>query len=200
MKGILSLILVFATLVPAAVAQNGEKSTKYFNRTEGGFLFGISSFETNIYDGIQKEIKNNEIVVNFQTINGLMFNNRAAVGAGVGVEVWQNGMFYPVFGHLAYYFKPADNSVFANGSIGYGIGSRDATANYASGEGALMFSVGLGYVRKVAKRLQFHFEAFYKYQAVESTYGIYIEDTLRTTVDYKVPLSFIGFRVGIHFK
>ena len=200
MKGLLTLIVLMACCVSAVFCQEGGKSIKYYNRSEAGFSFGISSFKTNFYDGEQYEIRNNEIVVGIQTINGIIYNNRVSLGAGAGVEVWQNGLFYPVFGQLAYFFKPADNSIFASASVGYGFGSRDSTSNYNAGEGALMFSVGLGYIRSVSNRLQFHFEAFYKYQALESSYNVFIEDTLRSTVDYKTPLSFIGFRVGIHFK
>jgi len=200
MKRILSLLVLLACGTFTASAQDAGKSLKYYNRSEAGFGFGISSYNTNIYDGIQKQIKNNEIVISFQTINGIMFNDRVTLGAGIGVEKWQNGLFYPLFGQIGYFAKPAANTFFADVSVGYGLGGRDATSYYHSADGALMFSVGLGYIRSVSKRVQFHFEAFYKYQALESAYDVYIEDTLRSTIDYKIPLSFIGFRVGIHFK
>jgi hypothetical protein len=195
---ILTFLLVFGASVVSG--QQGGKSLKYYNRTEAGFAFGIGSYNTDIYDGIRKSLKNNEIVISLQTVNGILFNDRVALGAGIGVEKWQNGLFYPLFGQLSYFLKPVDNTFFGDVSVGYGFWSRDATSYHQTGNGALMFSVGLGYIRSVSKRLQFHFEAFYRYQAIESAYNVYIEDTLRSTVDYKVPLSFIGFRVGIHFK
>ena len=194
----LLFFLVFAVL--AASGQNAGKSLKYYNRTEAGFAFGIASFKTDYYDGLQKTIKNNEIALSLQTINGIMFNDRVTMGAGIGVEKWQHGLFFPLFAQLGYFMKPVPNTFFADASIGYGFGSRDQTSYYHAGDGALTFSVGLGYIRSVAKRLQFQFEVFYKYQALESSYDVFVKDSLLSTVDYKVPLNFIGFRVGIHFK
>jgi hypothetical protein len=202
MKRSLLLLVYFVAGTCLVSGQGIQKSMKYYNRTEAGFAFGISSFKTDIYDGIQKSIKNNEIALSLQTINGLMFNNRVCVGVGIGVEKWQNGLFFPLFGQLAYYFKPVENSFFADLTAGYGFGNRDKTSDYEAGTGALMFGAGLGYSREVAKRLRFQFEIFYRYQAIESSYNVYYSDSTKTDrmVDYKVPLSFIGFRVGILFK
>jgi hypothetical protein len=202
MKRSLMLITLLLFGICLVSGQGVEKSMKYYNRTEAGFAFGIASFNTDVYDGIQKSIKNTEIALSLQTINGLMFNNRVALGVGIGAEMWQNGLFFPLFGHLAYYFKPVENTFFGNLSVGYGFGNRDKTSYYEAGTGALMFTAGLGYSREVSKRLRFQFEAFYKYQAIESSYNVYYSDSTMTdkVVDYKVPLSFIGFRVGILFK
>jgi hypothetical protein len=95
-----------------------------------------------------------------------------------------------------------ENSFFADLTAGYGFGNMDKTSDYEAGTGALMFGAGLGYSREVAKRLRFQFEIFYRYQAIESSYNVYYSDSTKTDrmVDYKVPLSFIGFRVGILFK
>ncbi len=202
MKRSLILLILFVFGIAIAHAQNPDRSIKYFNRTEAGFGFGIASYKTDIYDGIQKSIKNNEIVISLQTINGVMFSNRITLGAGIGAEMWQNGWFFPLFGHAAYFFRPVENTFFLNANVGYGFGNRDKTGSYNAGTGGLTFGAGVGYSREVSKRLRFLFEAFYKYQAIESTYTVYYSDTTKTdrVVDYKVPLSFIGFRVGILFK
>jgi hypothetical protein len=202
MKRIFIAALLPILFIAAAAGQPAQKSIKYFNRTDAGFAFGLGSFKTDIYDGIQKSIKNTEIIMSLQTINGLMFSNRVTLGVGIGAEIWQNGLFFPLFGHVGYYFKPVENTVFLNGNVGYGFGNRDETGSYMSGTGGLTFHIGVGYSRSVAKRLRFEFEAFYKYQAIESSYNIYYADSTMTdkVVDYKVPLSFLGFRVGILFK
>jgi hypothetical protein len=202
MKRTLLLLALLAGGTCIVSGQGVQKSMKYYNRTEAGFAFGISSFKTDIYDGIQKSIKNTEIAISLQTINGLIFNNRVCLGVGIGAEKWQNGLFFPLFGQIAYYFKPVENTFFTNLSAGWGFGNRDETSSYEAGTGALMFSAGLGYSREVSKRLRFQCEAFYRYQAIESSYNVYYSDSTKTTkvVDYKVPLSFIGFRIGILFK
>ena len=199
MKRILSLLVLLACGTFTSSAQDGGKSLKYYNRSEAGFAFGVGDFEGNIDSLGRETIKNNEIILSFQTINGLIFNDRVTLGAGLGVEKWQNGLFFPLFGQLTYFLKPVENTFFADASVGYGFGSRDATSYHNKGEGALLFSFGLGYIRNVSKRLQFHCEAFYKYQALESSYNVTTADT-SWTVNYKVPLNFIGLRVGIHFK
>jgi hypothetical protein len=197
---IIVLLLLFITC--AASGQHAEKSMKYFNRTDAGFAFGIGSFETDYDKDHRNKIKNNEIIISLQTINGLIFNNRITLGVGIGAEIWQNGLFFPLFGHVGYYFKPVENTVFLNGNVGYGFGNRDSTGSYRAATGGLTFHIGVGYSRSVSKRLRFEFEAFYKYQALDSKYKMdYADSTLTDkVVDYTFPLSFIGFRVGILFK
>jgi hypothetical protein len=201
------IILAFSFVLTAnlilAQAGNEDKSLKYFNRTEAGVSFGIGSFKTNIYNGIQKKVRNDEIVVTFQTINGFKYMNKVSVGLSLGAELWQNGLFWPVYGYIGYDFKPADNNFFADFFIGYAAGKRDSTSFYHAGKGAFALTVGVGYKMKVAKNLKFIYEIFYKYQAIESDYSIYYmnnDSIVKTsTVDYKIPLSFAGFKIGIWF-
>ena len=152
----------------------------------------------------RKKIRNDEIVVTLQTINGFKYMKKVSIGVSVGAELWQNGLFWPVYGYLGYDLKPADNTFFANVYIGYAFGNRDATSFYHEGNGAGAFSIGLGYKMKVAKKLRFMYEVFYKYQAIESNYIMYYQryDSIpptQTRVDYKIPLSFAGFKIGICF-
>ena len=174
MKPIYRIILVCAFLVTEtlliAQTENEDKSLKYFNKTEAGISFGLGSFKTDIYNGIQKKVRNDEIVVTLQTINGFKYMNKVAIGLSVGAEVWQNGLFWPIYGYLGYDFKPADNTFFADVYIGSAPGNRDANSFYHAGKGAFAFSIGLGYKMKVAKKLKFMYEVFYKYQAIESYY------------------------------
>jgi hypothetical protein len=210
MKIINKIILVFVFLLTGvclfAQTENEDKSLKYFNKTEAGISFGLGSFKTDMYNGIQKKVRNDEIVVNFQTINGFKYMNKIFVGVSVGAEVWQNGLFWPVYAYLGYDFKPADNTFFADVYIGSAPGNRDATSYYHAGKGTFAFSIGLGYKMKVAKKLKFMYEIFYKYQSIESSYDYKTEYELNDsifstsrTVDYKIPLHFAGFRIGICF-
>jgi hypothetical protein len=200
------LICIFflAATVLFAQTENEDKALKFFNKTEGGVSFGLGSFKTDMYNGIQKKIRNDEIVVTLQTINGFKYMKKVSIGLSVGAELWQNGLFWPVYGYLGYDLKPADNTFFANVYIGYAFGNRDATSFYHEGSGAGAVSIGLGYKMKVAKKLRFMYEVFYKYQAIESNYIMYYQryDSIpptQTRVDYKIPLSFAGFRIGICF-
>jgi hypothetical protein len=199
-------LCIFLLAAGAIIAQTGneDKSLKYFNKTETGISFGLGSFKTDIYNGIQKKVRNDEIVVTLQTINGFKYMDKVSIGVSVGAEIWQNGLFWPVYGYLGYDFKPADNNFFTNVYIGYAPGKRDPTSFYHyEGKGAFAFSIGVGYKMKVAKKLKFVYEIFYKYQAIESSYNmIYSKnDTIisSTKVDYKIPLSFAGFKIGIWF-
>ena len=201
---ILPGIIILAANVLFAQAGNEDKSLKYFNKTEGGISFGLGSFNADMYNGIPKKVRNDEIVVTLQTINGLKYMDRVSIGLSVGAEIWQNGLFWPIYGYLGYDFKPADNNFFANVYIGYAPGKRDPTSFYHyEGKGAFAFSIGLGYKMKIAKNLKFVYEVFYKYQAIESSYDmIYLKsDSIISTtkVDYKIPLSFAGFKIGIWF-
>jgi hypothetical protein len=201
----ITLISVFflAAVRLTAQTENEDQSLKYFNKTEAGISFGLGSFKTDIYNGIQKKIRNDEIVVTFQTINGFKYMNKISVGVSFGAEVWQNGLFWPIYGYLGYDFKPADNTFFADVYIGSAPGNREATSFYHAGKGGFAFSIGLGYKMKVAKKLKFMYEVFYKYQAMESYYNSYYErnDSLiaTTKIDYKIPLHFAGFKIGIWF-
>lgn len=203
MKRILLISLLLTICAAAADAQQEQRPFKFYDKTEFGFGFGIGSFKADIYDGIQKNLKNNEIILSLQTINGLMLYNRVGVGLGIGAEMWQHGYFFPLFGQLSYHFKPAPNSVFASLSAGYSFGNWEEMANqHEAGSGGFMFSAGVGYAREVAKRLRFHFEAFYKYQVIASSYNVFYSDSTKTDaqIEYNVPLHFIGFRVGVMFR
>jgi len=204
----ITALCIFLIAAVAGIAQTGneDKSLTYFNKTEAGISFGLGSFNTDVYNGIQKKVRNDEIVVTLQTINGFKYMNKVAIGVSAGVEFWQNGLFWPVYGYLGYDFKPADNTFFTDVYIGSAPGNRDANSFYHAGKGAFAFSIGLGYKMKVAKKLKFMYEVFYKYQSIESTYDYKTEfernDSIFSysrTVDYKIPLHFAGFKIGICF-
>jgi hypothetical protein len=161
-------------------------------------------FKTDMCNGFQRTVKNDQIVISPQTINGVIISGRGGLGLGLGAEFWQKGMFYPVFAHLWYDFMPSDNTLFACINLGQAFGKRDSTYYYASGKGGLLFSIGFGYKMKIGKRFQFEYEIFYRYQAIQSTYRNYYvaKDSTEhfTTIDYKVPYNFAGFRIGVLFR
>jgi hypothetical protein len=204
-KIILLFVLFLSVDLVCAQTGNEDKSLKYFNKTEAGISFGLGSVNTDIINGIPYRVRNDEIVVTLQTINGFKYMNKISLGVSVGAELWQNGLFWPIYGYLGYDFKPmGENNFFADVYIGYAIGKRDTTRFYHyEGEGAFAFSIGVGYKMKVTKTIRFIYEVFYKYQAIESSYNnIYSRnDTIISTrkVDYKIPLSFAGFKIGICF-
>jgi hypothetical protein len=201
----LTLIFIFFLTTMLLFSQNEyeDKSLKYFNKTEAGVSFGLGSFKTDVYNGIQKKVRNDEIIATFQTVNGFKYMGKIGVGLSVGAEIWQNGLFWPVYGYVGYDFKPVENTFFADVYIGYAFGSRDATSFYHEGDGAFALSLGVGYKMKISRKLRFMYEIFYKYQAIESYYNVYWtkNDTITSTtrMDYKIPLSFAGFKIGICF-
>ncbi len=197
-------ILVLLVLIFTAQGQDQETNRilRYLNKTEAGISFGIGSFNTDIYNGVQKKIRNDELVITVQTINGIMLYNRLALGLSLGVEKWQNGLFWPLYGYLGYDLKSTGNTFFGGLYLGYGIGTRYSTTYYHEGSGAFAFSIGLGYKMKVGAKIRFMYEIFYKYQALESTYDVkgMLNDSTPMpvrTIDYKIPLHFAGFKVGI---
>jgi hypothetical protein len=132
--------------------------------------------------------------------------NRVFLGVSVGVEKWQNGLFWPIYGYLGYALKPAGNTFFGNIYLGSAIGTRYSTTHYEQGKGGFALSIGLGYRINISKKLQFIYEIFYKYQALESNYfrkNDVTKDSVtiqtKTSVNYKVPLHFAGFKIGICF-
>ncbi|NQV03797.1 MAG: hypothetical protein HQ542_14195 [Bacteroidia bacterium] len=199
------ILLFLMAVIPFATAQETTRRSRtfnYFNRTEAGFSFGVGNFKTDRIDGIQKAAKNNEMVISFQTINGIAYHGRVGLGVGVGVEKWMHGLFFPVFGQLYYDVKPKENTFFGTVSLGTSIGKRDSTNFFHQGDGGFMFQVGIGYKMKVYKRLRFYYELFYKYQAINSSYTNWVttdSTTLSPQFDCKAPLHFLGFRIGISF-
>jgi hypothetical protein len=206
-----ALILCFALFPFGSFAQQSDTvsyTLKYFNKTEFGVSFGFGSYQGDVYSGTNggtKTLKNTEIVATLQTVNGIMYNRRWMLGASVGVEKWQNGLFWPVYGYLGYNFKRADNTFFANIYLGYGFGTRYASdPNYNQGSGAFAMMIGVGYRMKVTKVLKFGYEIFYKLQTVKSTYDLYRYDSIGpnnhewrqyATTDYKFNMNFAGFKV-----
>lgn len=201
----LTILFVLLAIVSIGTAQEKTRKARtfnYFNRTEAGISFGVGSYKADVLNGVQKRLKNNELVLAFQTVNGIAYHGRVGLGLGIGVELWKDGLFFPLFGQLHYDLKPRDNTFFGQVSLGSGIGTRYSTSFYQQGSGGLMFQAGIGYKMKVYKRLRFYYEVFYKYQSVYSAY----EDKVSTTdttysrnVDYKVPMNFVGFKIGISF-
>jgi len=117
-KIILLFSLVFLACSSMSQEKKKERTFGYFNRTEAGISFGIGSFKTDMYDGIRKSVRNNEIVFNFQTVNGITHKGRVGLGFGVGVEKWQHGLFFPLFGQLYYDLKPKGNTFFGTIAVG----------------------------------------------------------------------------------
>lgn len=179
-----------------------DRSLKYFNLTSAGVSIGLGSFKTDIYEGIQKKIKNDELVISLQTLNGVKYMDRLGIGVSVGMEHWRDGFFWPVYGYLGYDFGKEENRVYAGVYLGYAFGTRDSTTYFNKGTGAFAMSLTLGYRMKLARSLFLMYELFYKYQALESTYYVHtqVNDTTSiTSYDYKVPLHFVGFRIGLSF-
>lgn len=204
------LLLLSATASAQMIISNEPaeakkpSSVKFFNKTEAGVSFGIGSFPTDVVNGVQKKIRNDEIPIVLQTTNGIMYMDHLALGVTVGAERWTNGFFWPVYGYAGYDFKPAANTVFANLYLGYGFGTRTSTTYVQEGTGGFSFSIGIGYKMYVTKKLKFLYEVFYKYESLESSYSritdvlvdtVYVRKT--SQVEYKVPLHFMGFKIGI---
>ncbi len=207
------MIAAFQLVFFTAWSQESDTASntlKYFNKTELGVSFGIGSYPNNVSNGVTYKLKNDEIVATLQTVNGVMYNNRWLLGASIGVEKWKYGLFWPVYGYLGYNFKRTDNTFFANVYLGYGIGTRYARgvsgtiSSIAQGSGAFALMIGVGYKMKVAQKLKFGYEIFYKYQALNASYENYYQksDTsklLSSTIDYKLGLHFAGFKLAIFF-
>lgn len=177
---------------------------RYFNETDAGIAFGLGQFKTNIVNGSQEKIKNDQTVYSVQTINGVLISDRAGIGIGVGAEFWSNAMFYPVFAHLFYNFKASGSTPFAAVSLGEAFGKRDSTQNYPSGKGGFYAGLSGGYKMKAGKHFFIEYEAFYRFQSVRSTYlDIYVakdESLHSATVNYNVPYHFFGIRIGMVYR
>lgn len=196
--------LIMSGFVNLVTAQDPAKKPafQYFNKTEAGIGLGLGSFSTDNIRGYVKKIKNDQIVISVQTINGIVISGRAGLGVGLGAEFWEKGMFYPVFAHFYYDLKTSDNTPFAYINLGEAFGKRDSTYYYESGKGGFLFGIGAGYKMKVGKRFQFEYEIFYRYQAIQSNYRTYYDTipTHFTTTEYKVPYHFAGFKIGVLFR
>jgi hypothetical protein len=183
--------------------RKGNMSMEFFDKTEIGTAIGFGTFKGDIDSGYtQRKLNNDELIFPFQTINGFIISGKVGIGLGLGVEVWKDGLFFPVFGHVYYDFRTTDNTFFAALNLGNDFGTRYASSYYAEGKGGLLFSIGAGYKMRIAKRLQFTYEICYRYQEIESHYTVYFDAarTKSTTVDEKFPYNFAGFKVGIFFR
>ena len=196
--------LIMSGFVNLVTAQDPAKKPafQYFNKTEAGIGLGLGSFSTDNIRGYVKKVKNDQIVISVQTINGIVISGRAGLGVGLGAEFWEKGMFYPVFAHFYYDLKASDNTPFAYINLGEAFGKRDSTYYYESGKGGFLFGIGAGYKMKVGKRFQFEYEIFYRYQTIKSNYRTYYDTipTHFTTTEYNVPYHFAGFKIGMLFR
>ncbi|MBN1199143.1 MAG: hypothetical protein JXA23_07310 [Bacteroidales bacterium] len=204
MKKVLILLVSMAVTLGSTAQETSRRSRtfNYFNRTEAGISFGVGNFKADVLNGVQKSLKNNEMPISIQTINGIAYHGRIGLGLGIGVEYWKDGLFFPLFAHLHYDLRPKDKTFYGQLSLGSGIGTRYSTTFFQEGTGGLMVQVGVGYKMKVFKRLRFYYEVFYKYQGISSAYEDKIvtsDTTIVRNVDYKVPLNFLGFKIGISF-
>lgn len=200
-----SLIVVLGFLPFSGRTQGTSSRTtlKYFNKTEIGTAMGIGTFKGDIDSGsVQRKLNNDQLIFPIQTINGFTFSDKLGIGLGLGIEFWDEGLFYPVFGHVFYDLKSDGNTFFGSMNIGKAFGKRYATSYYAEGNGGLLFSIGIGYKMTVWKRLKFLYELFYRYQSIESYYTVYYDSdrTKSSQVDEKFPYNFIGLRIGIFFR
>jgi hypothetical protein len=139
------------------------KSLRYGNRTIAAITMGVGKFKTDVYNGAQLHAKNDEITLSLQTMNGFWYMERLFIGVGVGVERWQNGLFWPIYGNLTYRILNRENTFFGTLSLGSSIGNRYGTTFYNAGKGGFMATVGLGYMVKVTKKLKFTYDVFYHY-------------------------------------
>ena len=199
----ISILFFLISTCLVAQVEMPDRSLKYFNKTEAGVSLGIGSFKTDIYNGIQKSVKNDAIVVTLQSVNGLKYMDKLGLGVSFGVEYMDGGLFWPIYGYLGYDFKPSGNTFFANAYIGYAPGYREATSFYHEGYGAFSMCIGLGYKMKISDKLRFMYEVFYQYQALDSYYYSYVEKDDSTVYsrkyDTKIPLNFAGFKIGVCF-
>ena len=206
----LPLLLILSLVATQLWAQDPTEQKKvrdfgYYNRTDASIAFGIGKFKTDVVDGIRKSLRNDEMILSFQTVNGITYKGRVGLGVGIGIEKWSNGLFYPVFGQFYYDFKPKDNTFFGSVNLGTAIGTRDSTTLVHKGTGGFMAQIGVGYKMKVWKRLRFYYEIFYRYTAIESSYTNFVTSDstnaiiYQSNIDYKVPLHFAGFKIGISF-
>ena len=177
--------------------ESSSRTLRYGNRTEIGISMGVGKFKTDVINGNQLHAKNDEIILNLRTINGFWYMNRLFIGVGVGAELWQHGLFWPVFGDITYNFKSGDNTFYGAVDLGSAIGNRYGTSYYNSGKGGFLAVIALGYTLKVVKNLKFSYEVFYQYQVIKSTYTNTVDTVVSRPLDYNVPEHFIGFRIGI---
>jgi hypothetical protein len=200
---VLTLSSFLVSISLSAQSSGGNMTLKYFNKTGIGTAIGIGSFKGDIDSGsVQRKLKNDQMIFPIQTINGFILGDRVGIGLGLGIEFWKEGLFFPVFGHLSCDLKKSENTFYGILDIGTAIGTRKETSYYASGKGGTLFSLGAGYRMTISKRLQFGYEVFYRYQAIDSHYTVYL-DAARTKsveVDEKFPYHFAGFKIGIIFK
>ena len=189
--------LLSGSCLPQAKELMAERSVRYFNQTGAGFAFGVGNFKTDLVEGIQRSVRNDQTIIDLHTVNGISYLDRVYLGLGLGAEMWSSGLFFPIYGQISGTLKPADNTIIASLGIGYAIGTRDSTSRFHEGTGDVRVQVGIGFRNRVSRNLCFMYEFFYRYQAISSDYSVWPNDSTTYLVDYKVPLSFVGFRIAI---
>jgi hypothetical protein len=195
---LISVLIIGSGLNSQGQASDSVISIKFFTKANVGAGFGLGYFNTDLIQGYQEKIRNDELLYAFTSVNGILISERTGIGIGVSAEPWKDGLFFPVFLQAFYDLTPKENTFYGVVSAGYSFGNRYSTSFYESGTGGFMLTLGVGYKSKISKRIRFEYEIFYNYQAVKSKYN-YQPDSVSTQVDYTVPYHFVGFRLGIEY-
>lgn len=160
-------------------------------------MYGIGNFKG--IDDIAH--KNEEIIYQITSINGIKFNQikliPIALGIGLSLEKWNSDILFPVFVSTKFFVLRRDNSPYLFANVGYIMGKRDK--NYFANEenGNLYLSYGLGYQFKASEKLSLYTNASILHQQMDATsirarspYNSYKEN-------YQVLYNFFSISFGI---
>lgn len=138
----LFLFLCIQSQALTSKSQIPDKKLTFVNYTEVGGLFGrvVSGTQSN-------ELVENKTSLTFQTLNGVQFTKRLAVGALVGVDWYKSALLMPVGAGVRFQLtKPSDRnvSVFASADVGYALTWLHKSSTGYTVKGGLMLNPGIG--------------------------------------------------------
>lgn len=138
----LFLFLCIQSQALTSKSQIPDKKLTFVNYTEVGGLFGrvVSGTQSN-------ELVENKTSLTFQTLNGVQFTKRLAVGALVGVDWYKSALLMPVGAGVRFQLtKPSDRnvSVFASADVGYALTWLHKSSTGYAVKGGLMLNPGIG--------------------------------------------------------
>lgn len=163
-------LLVMVGSICQVCAQSEMDSTELAAQKEFSYYFTIRSGAAT---GCKVCAAGNHLALSVSTIHGFTIGDRWRLGAGIGLDSYEDWQTIPVFGSLSFdLFKLNDSRFYTQMVYGYSKALRNyeySTENFKDGKWGLMVNPEMGY-RVKRDNMSVSFFMGYKFQKISASY------------------------------